>query len=673
MTSISPQPLFQGIRGQLALWLLLAFSLPCAGQTPVLESIGRAEQLGWSDPQRALQWLEQLRSQATDEPTLEEWLQVRGFLLVDTRRDPETQALIARLEDLGRRYASAKSAAHMVRAYLFCQNDQIREGAAELSAIEPTPQTLPLTRYRVETLKGSVLRFTGQHEAAMLAYERAIDVAESMHSRGREVAAMIKLAWVLMQTGNLDKAAGQLSAARQLATEDKDEPGLASIARNDADLADRRGDRRGERRASLEELEHARQSAAAPLMALAYADLGDSYMKTGEFVQSLDYSRRAAALAPQIARNSFESTVQFNMALAQIGLGNLHDGKALAEAAIKHTLDSGNLVDADDLLREYGPFLERAGDMKGALEIYHRNEALRERLMSAAREQALLELSTRFDAERRTRQIELLRRDNALKDHDLLAQRLHQKTVLIATGLIGLACAALGWAFRRIRKVNARLLFESQHDTLTGLYNRRFFNEQVLAPGGDAAFRGCVLLIDLDHFKHINDTFGHPAGDAVLAAVGQRMMNALSRDSRLVRWGGEEFLALLDPMPDVQLNAIMHRVLSVIRDQPVAWNGQMIRCTVSIGCASFPVLGARARISLERAIGLVDKALYEAKRRGRNRACLLSVIDAASEQSFSAINADFAAALDDRRVLMVETISHEVTRGTVETSRVRAS
>jgi len=234
---------------------------------------------------------------------------------------------------------------------------------------------------------------------------------------------------------------------------------------------------------------------------------------------------------------------------------------------------------------------------------------------------------------------------------------LETHSILIATGLIALACAAVVWAFGRISKVNSRLLFESQHDALTALHNRRYFTEHVLVSGGGQPFHGCVLLIDLDHFKRVNDTFGHAAADAVLAEVAVRMTSALLAKDLLVRWSGKEFLALLDPMSDAELNATTHRILNAIREEPVSWKGQKIQCTVSIGCARFPMRGTAVDVLLERAIGLVDKALYEAKRRGRNRACLLTLVAAKTARDLTAINADFAAAAANRKVLLVETIT----------------
>ncbi len=176
----------------------------------------------------------------------------------------------------------------------------------------------------------------------------------------------------------------------------------------------------------------------------------------------------------------------------------------------------------------------------------------------------------------------------------------------------------------------------------------------MLAVDGGRPVSGCVLLADLDHFKRINDTHGHPAGDAVLAAMGQRLSAALRESDKLVRWGGEEFLAVLGPMTPAQADLTAARLLHAVRCEPVAWNGQMIHCTISIGYGSFPMEGSATDISLEAAISLVDKALYEAKRRGRDRACLIKVVSARNEQELTTIGSEFEIATMDRRVQLVE-------------------
>lgn len=127
----------------------------------------------------------------------------------------------------------------------------------------------------------------------------------------------------------------------------------------------------------------------------------------------------------------------------------------------------------------------------------------------------------------------------------------------------------------------------------------------------------------------------------------------------LIRWGGEEFLAVLARMSDTELDNATQRILEAARSEPLHWNGRNLNCTVSIGCASFPLQGTTTRVSLERAIGLVDKALYGAERRGRNRAGRLASINAGNEHDLGRTNEEFAEASDDHRVLLVDLVTPE--------------
>ena len=632
--------------------VLLIGSSPLLAETASLADIDHLEQLSWSDSQAALRRLDQLQPTVQSDKLLVQLLAVRGMALVDTDQVEAAQELIARLRAMGARDLTAEASAHIVQAYLLHQADRFDEARAELDLI-PREATLPaLDGYRLKFLRGCALVRSGKHEAALLAFEQALDLANAMHDPARIVHVRIKMSKLFMFTGNLDLAATQIAQARRLAQESNDEAALVGVALAEADIADRRGDRGEDRRVSLEALAHAQRTQSEDMIAWAMTDLADTYMKEGNYSLSLEYSRRALPFAHRLHRGTREQIILFNMGIAEIGLGRLAAGKRRVEDTIQHILANGNPVDAQDMMREYIGALESAHDWRGAVDAYRRNSALRDQLLSTAREQALLELSAKFDDERRARQIELLKRDNAVKARDLEAQKLRNQLSAAAAVLIALVCGALGWSIGRVRKVNQRLRYGSEHDALTGLHNRHYFNEHILAGGNGRRLAGCVLLVDLDHFKRINDTFGHPAGDAVLSATARRLASTLREGDVLLRWGGEEFLILLEPMVDSQLHSTASRILDAVRSEPVAWNGERIPCTASIGCARFPISGAAVDVSLERAISLVDKALYHAKRAGRDRACVITFVSARSEQDLAYINDEFDAAAAARRLTL---------------------
>lgn len=614
----------------------------------------RLEMLDWSDPQRALQVLD-APSLSKERNSEVQFLEVRGMVYVDVRRDADVDATLERLRAIAEDGdKSAVLAGHYVRAYSLYEHAQYAAAHEQLDQIDMTAIDSDAERYRVSILRGNTLRTLGQADSALPFLEEALDIARDMHDDERSVHAMLWLTMIYTDTGNYDQASEQLESARRLATALGDETALVEVNVRASDIADRKGDRAAERRASLEALEHARRAGSSKWLAHAYLNLGDSYLKTRDFAESLKYSKLALPLVSQMRGSGDESIVLFNEGLAYIGLGNIKEGERLAEGSIEQAIAGDNLLDAREDLREYADALEHAGYLMMAIQAYHQYDAVGEKIMTSARQRAFLELSAKFDDERRAREMELLRRDNALKASEMRAQRLRQQFILAAAAFVTCICAALVWAFARVRRANDRLRFNSERDALTGLRNRRYFNEHVLSVDGARPVGGCVLLADLDHFKRINDTLGHPAGDAVLATVSHRLSAALRESDKLVRWGGEEFLAVLDPITPEQADRTVERLLQAVRRDPVIWNGQAIRCTISVGYACFPMPGADTEISLESAISLIDKALYEAKRRGRNRACLISAVSARDKLDLTGICEEFESAAADDRVRLVD-------------------
>jgi diguanylate cyclase (GGDEF)-like protein len=617
---------------------------------------GQLEMLEWSDPERAAQMLDGAPPPSSRSVADEiEMLEIRGMIYADSTRDEDVYAVERRLEAIaGTGNDAAVRAGGFVRAYSARQHNQFAAAEAELKGIDISKVMSDTERYRVLTLRGHVLRILGQDEAALPFLEQALDLAGKMRDDLRTLHAMLSLAHIYTDSGNFDRASVQLNAAMSLATRLDDETSLVETEERKADIADRRGDRAEERRASLAGLAHAKRSESSKWLALALLNLGDSYLKTRDFAESLKYSKEAMPIIQRTNQRDDETIIQFNEGLAYIGLGSIKMGEKLAERAIGDTLAGSNMLDAKESLREYADALEHAGYLMMAIQVYHRYEAVSEKFMTNTRQRAFLELSAQFDDERKARELELLRRDNALKVSEMRGQRLRQQLILAAALFIAFICALLVWAVARVSKANERLRFSSEHDPLTGLSNRRYFNERVLAVDGGRPVGGCILLADLDHFKRINDTFGHPAGDAVLAAMSQRLAAALRENDKLVRWGGEEFLAVLGPMSPSQADLTAARLLHAVRCEPVVWNGQVIHCTISIGYACFPMMGSAADISLEAAISLVDKALYEAKRRGRDRACLIKLVSARDDKELTTISSEFESATSDRRVQLVE-------------------
>lgn len=164
------------------------------------------------------------------------------------------------------------------------------------------------------------------------------------------------------------------------------------------------------------------------------------------------------------------------------------------------------------------------------------------------------------------------------------------------------------------------LAFQKDHDPLTGLPNRRLFmrNFQVELERQERQQTGLSMVsIDLDHFKRINDTWGHGAGDLVLKRLADTLAHSKRVYDTTARLGGEEFALLLPGAPQTRAKAIVQRILNNFRSTPfVLQDGSKFFVTFSAGIAS---IRGDVKQSIEQIMDVADKALYEAKHSGRNR------------------------------------------------------
>jgi diguanylate cyclase (GGDEF)-like protein len=213
--------------------------------------------------------------------------------------------------------------------------------------------------------------------------------------------------------------------------------------------------------------------------------------------------------------------------------------------------------------------------------------------------------------------------------------------MLLSNRFNGLAAVAMGWALSmllwrnfttitlqhaELEKTNADLQAKQKDlqrltrlDGLTALFNRSTFLElakQELARARRQSTPTVVLMLDLDHFKHINDTWGHPAGDAVLRHVAALATDTVRSTDLVGRLGGEEFMVLLPNTTVEAARKLAEKLRARLEATPTACNGTVIAATVSIGLACTTALENH---DFDHLYTSADKALYLAKQRGRNR------------------------------------------------------
>jgi diguanylate cyclase (GGDEF)-like protein len=650
---------------------------------------------GYDRPDAALAELRQIEAAEGDVAATRLLLLARGIVQAQNGRDEATQGWSGALRSHARQWrdGQAEAGASLVQA-ISAHNAGRLDVAATLAGAARDD----LQPYCPELAKASgampqhatVAGADGLHvaparcdhriawHAQQLLQQYAVHTGDwsgaSRHARlARELAASAgddlrvawsagDLAWLTARSDGIDAALPLLHQAQRLAQRSDDPVLQARVLLAEAQMAAQRGDNGSVLRLSEEALPLAHAAASPRLEASVLTFLSDAYAKLGRPADALRAAERGLPIVRRHQDRRTELALVNNAGLAKIGLKRI--GEGLQDLARVEQLTQGAGLGAlrAEALREYDEALAAAGDARGALSLFHRERELSAEVARVNREATLKQLRQANDRERQQREIDMLARDNQLKAAALASQALAQRVWAVAAVLLLLSAVLVALLYRRMRATQrllqssqAQLRVQSERDPLTNLANRRHFlsvMQTAQALGAASGFDGALLLVDIDHFKHVNDGHGHAAGDLVLCEVARRLNEAVRGDDLVVRWGGEEFLVLALQVPLEQVELLAERVLRSIGERPVMVQGQEVRVTVSIGYARFPLPPNVLPVAWEQAINLADMALYTAKNQGRNRAVGIVAAQAQTSPELRHIESDFDRAWHEGRVTL---------------------
>ena len=626
------------------------------------DELERLQYLGRAQPDVAS--AELLRYAGTlpvDDPRHLETLMELGSEYVGMSRADEVEQVARRIEALSDRVALARPAAMLLRGQWMQSHGELSraerqfiEASALLPAGAPT-----FLRLRLLTSSAFVKNRGGHYDEAMLRYNQALKLVDDAGPTWRRVDLRAQIGKVMLDAGEIDKAVEVNAEQMRLATASGDEFGMsaahtaraiqASIgAGSNTALADWRA-----------ALEHARRGGNKRQIVLGMANIADYYLEHGDFQTAYDLSQKALPMARDINDPSAQSVALANTGLALISMKRKDEGMPFVRESMSIDERSASAREIASTAGELGAYLERAGYLADALAAYHQYRQMSDELNQQDRQRALLELQESFANENRQHELDMLAREGRLKDEQIRHHDLEIKQ-WSAAGLAGLLALAVLAALGRRLRVRNRLLsvsneqlrIQAEVDPLTGVANRHHL-QAVMARRAQPDLRGALYLIDVDHFKHINDECGHAGGDSVLVEVARRLRRALRDDDLIVRWGGEEFLVLVRPLPEVEADALALRLLCALADTPVAHEDRQVPVSASIGFGQFPLrtLAAEGELDVnwERAIALVDNAMYMAKAHGRNGACCVRRVDAAGTGQLEEIIQTLEASARDGR------------------------
>ena len=639
------------------LWLLLALlagpaQAASAAAAASIERLLALESAGRAQPrQSAAAVADLIADTRLDGATRAEALTVQGWLLACVPDDEAAERVARELDALS--VPGAGASALLVRARLAEKtgntrraNTLIDEAVARLPA-----DAAPRTRLRFLAAQANIRSGVDKLEDAIRLGQEALKLADAQGPAWRQAEVRNDLSYNYFTAKQLDRAVSLNNEAMAIAERDGDPMTLAHVSNKRAILRDAEGDLVAARAGFMTARDYARQAGAKAEEALYLANLADSYLKSADYAKALGYAQQALPLTRELKNLDGEMVALANIGLAQIAMHDIAAGKKSLRDSIAIDERRDAISSMSETYREMGQYLEKAGDLTGAIESLHQFRALSDQVLRRDQQQAILELQEQFDAERRAKELDLLQRENELKGEQLRSRDLQQRLwwLLAACGVLTIAVVAM--LMRRVRDTNrelassnALLQQQSEVDPLTGLSNRRHFQAVMRRLAADGRLEGTVFLLDIDHFKRINDCWGHAIGDAVLVEVARRLRAVLREPDLIVRWGGEEFLVVVRALGPEAVEALASRMLDAIGAQPVAHEGRIVPVTVSIGYATFPIEPELLPVNWERAIDLVDTALYLAKAHGRNRAYGVRNLHARDEQQLEAIGQSLEAA-----------------------------
>ncbi|QYF92729.1 GGDEF domain-containing protein [Massilia sp. PAMC28688] len=492
----------------------------------------------------------------------------------------------------------------------------------------------------VHYTRAGVLDSSGNHaralEEAMLASRLAIEI----NNPAEQVRTLNMMLLSNVARGDLERAGSLAREAYALAERIGFVYMLPYIRGNEGWVFSSKGDKVNQLRALNDVLEITRKyKNMADSELIALVNLAEYHATAREFKQAALLAEEAIALADKVGKPIAKGVVLGTLGQAQIGMGEFERGVATTEEGLKVLEQAGA---SSYLVKSYAmaaESYEQAGRPAQSLAALRKFVTMSEEANQKAREKAITEAQEKFSGERKDHEIERLSLENARRQAEVAARAWQQR--LWATAAVALALGAVlliqmvSRARRRNRVLedsNAVLSDQSVHDPLTGAYNRRhcaeLMGQQQLMLANKSRDRNCkasvgLMLLDVDHFKRVNDTHGHAAGDQVLIEVARRLQQLVRQHDVVVRWGGEEFVLILPGTSTDGMLVLAERVLNTVAEQSVPVGATEIPVTVSAGCVCYPLLPGQ---HWEDALKVADLAMYMAKQGGRNRAvCVMQV------------------------------------------------
>jgi diguanylate cyclase (GGDEF)-like protein len=378
----------------------------------------------------------------------------------------------------------------------------------------------------------------------------------------------------------------------------------------------------------------------------AWLQVGRAEFELGRFADAELAYRRAQEIAERTGTRALRAHVDFRWGELDLARGDPRSALARVESARVEYERQGNRHRLIKVLGVLERLHEALGDPLAAARAGREHFRLRNELLGANAIGRLGELLTNFALSEERHRSEQLEQANAVAALKLESEQRTRLAGYLVTAVVLVALAVLAWRHASMQRLNRKLREQTREiaeqgrllglanealrekserlgvlsitDSLTGLHTRAHGIERLcdmIAAHRELGTSPALLVIDVDHFKHVNDHYGHPAGDAVLFAVSEQLRELVPDDAVLARLGGEEFMVALPDDAGQRAHVLADTLRRRVRDLRVDVGPKRVGVTISVGHCALSETNDR---SVRELFACADEALYAAKHAGRD-------------------------------------------------------
>ncbi|MGF1714535.1 GGDEF domain-containing protein [Photobacterium chitinilyticum] len=544
--------------------------------------------------------------------------------------DAKAMGYISQLKQLGEQTNSKWMIAEAVLAEAAELVDKRNYELAEsmLSRVEILAREIGYHSLLARTLKwqGNIYIDRSDYKLGLQSYQNAYEIFSSCGDKLQIARVLSNISTVYIRMEEWSKADHYINQAIDLYHEQAfSNPFAEAILHINASVIDKYLERPEKRLAHIREaMVLAAKTSSYRVKLTALMNLAATQLDHNKPQKALESSLACLRLAESF--NEPRGIANCNESLAESYLQLNQTDKALEHAflALDTYEQRGNRKRYIYVSNIIADIYEITGDYKLALKYYKQYAVDGKEYLFDVRRKELFDLQERFEAKEKEHEIILLKTENSLKSARLAEQEASENMLKIGTAFI---LFILYFLYRRYTSIsrnnvalelsNAELATQSMQDPLTCLYNRRYLEKWLKTASSQPALKTTLaVLLDIDHFKSINDKLGHDVGDQVLILLAQRLKNASCNGDLNVRWGGEEFVLILNTT-EYEADSVLECLRLAIAETPFLTNVGEVTVTVSMG-AVFIRSPQQLESEWESILVAADKALYSVKSAGRN-------------------------------------------------------